>query len=208
LSLSTNAPAEPAQPKVSLQLPKLSLKSEVSSQDLALASQKKKVKVTTIALGDSNHVTHVNHLQVSKKVQTTPQSSADMSIVAKKSSKPPKVALQASVDQQLKPSAKPLSKKSIPKHAKGPSNIANPSHSSGWILQLASYSNFANAKRLMSQLQRQGFSPNTRSITRGDGKRFTQVFVGPKATRVAVESLRRSVQLQLKINGLIRRYQS
>jgi DedD protein len=75
----------------------------------------------------------------------------------------------------------------------------------GWIVQIGTFANPENARRLGAMLRENGFEPRTTEIETGTGK-ATRVWVGPVETRVEAARLRGELEKVTGEEGLIASY--
>ena len=73
-----------------------------------------------------------------------------------------------------------------------------------WVIQLASFSDFDNGKRLLNQLHAKGFDAYSRQ-SKGK-KTIIRIFVGPDIDRNKIDQIQKELKQQLRLNGVIRKY--
>ncbi len=74
-----------------------------------------------------------------------------------------------------------------------------------WIVQLASFTDHANADKLMKKLIYKGFVAHVGKEKTDQGHMY-HVFIGPKMSREKAESLLEKLQKTFNLKGLITRY--
>lgn len=73
-----------------------------------------------------------------------------------------------------------------------------------WVIQVASFSNFNNAKRLLNQLRVKGL--DVYSCQSKGKKTIIRVFVGPDINRNKIDQIQKELKQQFQLNGIIRKY--
>ncbi|BCO30975.1 hypothetical protein TspCOW1_10780 [Thiohalobacter sp. COW1] len=89
--------------------------------------------------------------------------------------------------------------------APAPSSAAAPTPASGWVVQVASFSQQANAERLRDQLQARGYKAFVESASTGAGTTW-RVRVGPVPERPAAEKLQGEIAKVFDLKGLVAEY--
>ncbi|WP_304985222.1 SPOR domain-containing protein [Coxiella-like endosymbiont] len=74
-----------------------------------------------------------------------------------------------------------------------------------WVIQVASFVNQDNAKRLLKQLQASGFDAYTRQSN--EGKEVSRIFVGPLIDYAKIIELQKELKQKLHLKGVIKQYQ-
>lgn len=72
----------------------------------------------------------------------------------------------------------------------------------GWMVQLASFSNAANAEELRQRLQAKGYRVSTEALKQ-DGQAIYRVRIGPETERAEADALRARVERDFKLKGLV-----
>lgn len=75
-----------------------------------------------------------------------------------------------------------------------------------WVIRLGTFSNKANADRLLARLRHKGFDAYTRSLTTAQGKRLQRVYVGPEISLKNTKRLREKLQTTFHLNGVVSKY--
>ncbi len=75
----------------------------------------------------------------------------------------------------------------------------------GWSVRLGSFSQQSNAEALLSRVRNRGHRGYMAALDSG-GQRLSGVFVGPVLTRAAADDLRRQLQEEFQLEGLVVRY--
>lgn len=75
-----------------------------------------------------------------------------------------------------------------------------------WTLQLGTFGNRANAQRLMSELQAEGFHAYQRDFQQKDGSSLSRIYVGPQVSRSELQKIAQKLQSKRQLKGLILRY--
>ncbi len=75
-----------------------------------------------------------------------------------------------------------------------------------WVVQLGSFSNSTNAKRLIKKLRARGFDAYTRQTQSVSGVHLTKVFVGPEIHKAHAARLQKRLAGEFHLRGVIRRY--
>lgn len=73
-----------------------------------------------------------------------------------------------------------------------------------WVIQVASFSDSDNAKRLLNQLRARGF--DAYSCQSKGKKTIIRVFIGPDIDRNKIDQIQKELKQQLQLNGVIRKY--
>ncbi|MDC0661867.1 SPOR domain-containing protein [Marinobacter sp. SS21] len=71
-----------------------------------------------------------------------------------------------------------------------------------WVVQLGSFGNADNARRLRDNVREQGFSSHLQQISRGDTA-LTRVFCGPFADKASAEQAKRKLDAAFGLNSLV-----
>jgi DedD protein len=71
-----------------------------------------------------------------------------------------------------------------------------------WIVQLGSFGNTENARRLRDKVREQGYDSHIQRIERG-GTRLTRVFSGPFVDKAAAEKAKEVLDAQFDVNSLV-----
>ncbi|MBT8506749.1 sporulation protein [Coxiella-like endosymbiont of Rhipicephalus sanguineus] len=74
-----------------------------------------------------------------------------------------------------------------------------------WVIQVASFVNQDNAKRLLKQLQASGFDAYIRQSN--EGKKVSRIFVGPLIDYTKIIEIQKELKQNLHLKGVIKRYQ-
>jgi DedD protein len=81
----------------------------------------------------------------------------------------------------------------------------NPGAVTGWIVQVGSFSQKANAEKLQDRLRKMGMACFVASAQH-NGKMIYRVRVGPEIDRADAEKIQMSVKAKTKLNGLVMKY--
>lgn len=208
LKLSTKVPPAPAKPEVQLQLPAISTpkpistsvnigqagnaqpqSSEAVAQETPAISQRilNTTPAAAVTPKVAEHVVklHDNTTANAKTAEKPASRDLKTSAKAKQTVKP----VASAKKTEAKP-AQPLLKSSVPE---------------AWVIQVASFSNSENAKRLVKQLRAKGFDVYTRE-NQLNQRTITRVFVGPIIDQRKVEQLQQQLKQQFQLKGVIKRY--
>ena len=71
-----------------------------------------------------------------------------------------------------------------------------------WVVQLGSFGNEDNARRLRDKVREKGYGSHLQAVVRGDTT-LTRVFSGPFATRSEAEAAKRAVDEAFGVNSLV-----
>lgn len=71
-----------------------------------------------------------------------------------------------------------------------------------WVVQLGSFGNADNAKRLRDDVRKKGYGSSLQEVVRGD-TRLTRVFSGPFASKSDAESAKQSLDKAFNLNSLV-----
>ncbi|SFM55607.1 SPOR domain-containing protein [Marinobacter zhejiangensis] len=71
-----------------------------------------------------------------------------------------------------------------------------------WIVQLGSFGNAENARRLRDQAREKGYSSHLQEVSRGDSV-LTRVFCGPFAEKAEAERAKRALDAAFGLNSLV-----
>lgn len=88
--------------------------------------------------------------------------------------------------------------------------VLSPSASSerNWTVQVASFRDAKKASQFEARLREADFKPYLRERTLSDGSVFTQVFVGPVATKTDAVNLKELIKTTFNEQGLVVRYKA
>ncbi|MGK0499133.1 MAG: DedD protein [Oceanicoccus sp.] len=112
----------------------------------------------------------------------------------------------------VKPTAEPIAAK--PKATIGTSVSAKPTAKprqdktglpEAWVLQVASFTKFANADELKRDLQKSGHKAFTRKINAANGQ-STRVYIGPKLNKNAFDKDKAAIDKRYKVVSLVVRF--
>lgn len=70
------------------------------------------------------------------------------------------------------------------------------------MVQLGSFGNLDNARRLRDEVRAKGYGSHLQQVTRGDTT-LTRVFSGPFATRNEAEAAKKALDDAFKLNSLV-----
>lgn len=71
-----------------------------------------------------------------------------------------------------------------------------------WVVQLGSFGNSDNARRLRDQVREKGYGSHLQEVVRGDTT-LTRVFSGPFASKAEAESAKRALDDAFNLNSLV-----
>lgn len=74
-----------------------------------------------------------------------------------------------------------------------------------WMIQVASFENYYNAKRLLQRLQEKGFDAYLEKTH--EDKIITRVFIGPEINRNKLNKIQEELKKKIRLNGIIKKYQ-
>ena len=92
----------------------------------------------------------------------------------------------------------------VPKTAAAPS-VSKPEI---WVVQLASFGQAINAKKLTDKLKQLGFAGYSRQRTKANVQTLTQVLVGPQTDRAQAMQRRTRLKQQIHLQGIVVKVQS
>lgn len=75
-----------------------------------------------------------------------------------------------------------------------------------WVLQVASFSDQKKAEDLEARLIKAGHTAFIRPLVNSKGQQVVRVYVGPKASRSALEKTKAELDKSLKVDSLIREF--
>ena len=116
---------------------------------------------------------------------------------------PPKPTVGAT-----KPATAPASSPAVSAKPSKPTAAAaeiKPSNVSGWIVQVGSFSQKANAEKLRDKLRKMGMASFVATGTSGN-KKVYRVRVGPEISRSDAEKIQATIKAKTKLNGLVMQY--
>ena len=145
-------------------------------------------------------------------IEQTPPPATEASTppVAAKAVEPPRQA-PAAKKPAVKPATRPKpapaekaapKKAEKPKSAKAPQSRPATSGGAGYVVQVGSFSQKANAETLTAKLKAKGF-PAFVEGTKAGGKSIYRVKVGPRPTREAADDLRQRLIDKARLEGII-----
>ena len=76
---------------------------------------------------------------------------------------------------------------------------------SGWVVQLGSFENRANARKLTASLKDKGFAAFIETVESGTKPAF-RVRIGPELTRAEADTVRKRLKRDFKRDGVLMRY--
>ncbi len=200
LQMSLKMPRQPQSPQVTLQLP--------SQRQVLTESQQAGVTATDMASKTKNQLIANSENHAKTLVSAIPQKSAakEKPVTTPKTSllvKP--VASELSAPKKNSPPKKKLRKEKKLRHSKKywQRSITVPK---AWVVQLGTFGNSANAKRLILRLRKKGFDAYIRKSKGSNGKFYTKVFVGPELLKKRILRVKQRLQSDVHINGLVRPY--
>jgi len=82
------------------------------------------------------------------------------------------------------------------------SNDLERSLEGAWVVQLGSFGQADNARRLRDRVREEGYDAHTQEIQRGDAT-LTRVFSGPFAEKSEAENAKKSLDEAFDVNGLV-----
>ena len=94
------------------------------------------------------------------------------------------------------PTAKPASQKIVKPSAQTDSGVT-------WAVQLASFTDKANAQRLVSRLEAAGFTAYTRTSNVEKASTMTRVFVGPWRDMAQAKEVLKKCRIKFALQGLV-----
>ncbi|WP_100640731.1 SPOR domain-containing protein [Marinobacter salexigens] len=71
-----------------------------------------------------------------------------------------------------------------------------------WVVQLASFGNASNARRLRDNVRKEGYNSHLQEVVRGEAT-LTRVFSGPFAEKAEAEAAKRALDETFKLNSLV-----
>ena len=71
-----------------------------------------------------------------------------------------------------------------------------------WVVQMGSFGNADNARRLRDKVREKGYGSHLQDVVRGD-TRLTRVFSGPFATKADAEAAKRDLDQAFNLNSLV-----
>jgi DedD protein len=181
-------PAEPSRPVVELKLPKLVEHADTrATKPMAYAHDDPigeviAAKATANAVPAAEAMAPVTMAKAQDKAQ-----SSTKNLPAAKTKAKPELAVVAS---------------------KPPAVVVVPKVQGAWVVQVATFSRSDYAKALVKRLRKAGLEAYTRVQVRRDGRRLTQVFVGPVVDKARLDQLKIRLNTDFKLKGLVRRYQA
>jgi len=124
------------------------------------------------------------------------------------------IVLNKVLDNAPKPKSQTLKKKTrltphpkpFPQGKRGAIRSTLMRTSEAWVIRLGTFSNKANADRLLKRLRHKGFDAYTRSLTSAQGKRLHRVYVGPGISLKNTKRLREKLKKTFRLNGVLSKY--
>jgi len=180
INLAAKIPPEPAAPKVQIQLP----------EGISTNAVKSKAVPKLVV------------------IKSAPKPIKPIAKPTPKPIKPivkPVSTLQPKLIQKPKPIQK--SKPVIKKAASFPLQNIVINHPKAWVIQVGTFSDAANAKRLLVALHKAGYDTYIQPFYAQNGKNFTKVFVGPNISHKKIETIQQILKLKYHISGVVTHYQ-
>ncbi len=181
------APNAPSAPRVELQLPRVADKAEQNDSMDQLAAK----------------LINDNPDQAAQIPAAVKDEAAPVSATPKVA--PSQVPMKVAVKKQALPpvvSAKTKTAATVVQH------YHQLVKTKAWVVQLASFSNQSNAKRLMSKLRASGYKVYVRQQKTSSGRKVHQVLVGPEISHQRIQEVQKKLQGSYRMKGIIRRYQA
>lgn len=130
---------------------------------------------------------------------------------------PPEVVTVMPALEESPPSPEesvPLPEASVPVAAKGdaPENagpdtgVDDKGHLKAWTLQLATFANKDNARKLEQKLKSDGYSAYQKTFVNSGGKSFYRVFIGPEVRPEELQQLRLVIEKTMGLEGVVVRF--
>ncbi len=113
------------------------------------------------------------------------------------------VVRQPTPDSELAPAPEPAQPEpdSEPAPETGSAEFAR-SLEGAWVVQLGSFGNADNARRLRDNVREKGYDSHIQRIERGDTT-FTRVFSGPFTEKSDAEKAKKTLDAEFGVNGLV-----
>jgi len=112
-------------------------------------------------------------------------------------------------NDEPEPATQPeTSQPETPKQTESPANTEQTtaeftrSLEGAWVVQLGSFGNGDNARRLRDSVREKGYSSHLQEVVRGDST-LTRVFSGPFAEKTKAESAKRALDEAFSLNSLV-----
>ena len=198
LSMVTTVPKAPDKPEVQLQLSQSSTIEETAPTEAITIPLE---SIVTESKKKSNPST--SH-PVLGPVSTISSGSQAKSNVAATTSQTLVLSIQS---QEFDVPGKPpkIKKKIVAKKPPSSANLLLSKTPKAWIIQVASFVNQNNAKRLFKKLQMSGFDIYIRQSN--EGKIVHRIFIGPIIDYTKIIQIQKELKQKLHLNGVIERYQ-
>ncbi|QSP93756.1 SPOR domain-containing protein [Marinobacter salinisoli] len=100
------------------------------------------------------------------------------------------------------PGPKPEVAANQPSAGESSNTVPNPVAEGDWVVQLGSFGNADNARRLRDQVREKGYGSHLEAIKRGDAT-LTRVFSGPFPDRPSAEAAKRVLDEAFSLNSLV-----
>lgn len=138
-------------------------------------------------------------------VDDEPQNVAQDSKTAEPVAEPEETAPQPAPKPEPAPepvAAEPASKPSQPEAEAPADEEYNRSLEGAWVVQLGSFGNADNARRLRDNARKEGYSSHLQTVSRGDST-LTRVFCGPFADKSEAERAKKALDGMFGLNSLV-----
>ncbi len=140
---------------------------------------------------------------VSKANEDTPEApTVDATSSAKPVAKPEPVVGGRAPEPKAPVAAAPTAATESPKTNTKPS-AATPE---AWVIQVASFSNSANAESLRKRLAAKGYDAFVKSVSTPGGKSMQRVFVGPELKKSQAERHKADIEKAFRLKALLHEY--
>ncbi|MBB3046257.1 DedD protein [Litorivivens lipolytica] len=115
----------------------------------------------------------------------------------------------ASVGEPEEPAPEPEPKAEEPPQPAAKAPIVNDSTgvANAWIVQVASFSNESNAKKLKERLQAKGYKAYVKAAPTKSGKVLQRVFVGPELKKAVAERQKKEIEEAFKLKALLHEFE-
>ena len=90
---------------------------------------------------------------------------------------------------------------------KGQPGIDKSGNLKAWSLQLASFSDQSNARKLQTTLRSKGYSAYIRKVIRSSGRPLFRVYIGPEVSTNELNELKSQLETEMGLSGMVVRFE-
>ena len=85
----------------------------------------------------------------------------------------------------------------------GAAGVDDNGYLKAWTLQLATFADLNNARRLVKQLRAEGYSAYQKTVTGNNGQRLYRVNIGPEVRPNELEKIQKDLKQSMGLEGIV-----